>query len=134
MKQCRKNTGKRLSARSGFSLIEIMLVMSIMGVLAAVVVINLRGKGQESRIIATRTSIKNIGTAIEMYELSTGQLPDTLADLTRPLGDQPPLIRGDVLTDSWGTGFDYSRKGTVDFELRSAGPDRQMGTEDDITN
>ena len=133
----RKRTDKaprKTSSQAGFSLIEIMLVMSIMGVLAAVVVINLRGQGQESRIIATRTSINNISTAVEMYELATGRLPESLNDLTQPLGDQPPLIRGGIPTDSWGSKFAYSRKGTTDFEVRSAGPDRQMGTEDDITN
>ncbi len=134
MKQEDGTVDRRASARAGFSLVEIMLVVAIMGILASVVVVNLRGRSQEARINATRASIANIGAAIEMYEIQVGQLPDTLEDLTRPLGDQPPLIRGGVPTDSWGTPFSYARKGSMDYEIRSAGPDRQPGTEDDITN
>lgn len=134
MKEHRKESHNTVSARAGFSLVEIMLVVAIMGILATVVVVNVRGHSSTARINATRTSIASIGAAIEMYEIQTGQLPDSLADLTRPIGDQPPLIRGGIPTDSWGTPFNYSRQGAMDYEVRSAGPDRQMNTANDITN
>ncbi len=132
------NTEKRAKretrGRSGFSLIEIMLVVVIMGILATVVVVNIGGQSQQARINATRTSIDGIGKAVEMYEMQTGELPSSLSDLTRSIGNNPPLIRGGVPSDSWGTPFSYSRKGDFEYEIRSAGPDRQPGTDADITN
>ena len=128
----KKNESKR--RRGGFTLIEVMLVVVILGILATVVVVQFRGHGVKARISATRTSIKNICTAIDMYELAAGRLPGSLKDLTMPLGDDPPLIRGGAPTDAWGVEFGYSAKGDLSYEVRSAGPDAQMNTGDDITN
>jgi general secretion pathway protein G len=128
-----KENDRRHSARAGFSLVEIMLVVVIMGILASVVVVNIRGRSEEARISATRASIANLGTAIEMYEMQASQLPDSLAALTQPLGEQPPLLRS-VPTDAWGLEFQYERKGRMDYKISSAGPDKQHGGDDDITN
>ncbi len=134
MKHREKDKSWSVAARAGFSLIEIMLVVIIMGILATVVVVNISGQSQTARINATRTSIAGISKAVEMYEMQAGQLPSSLSDLTTGLGDNPPLIRGGIPTDSWGVPFSYTRKGNFEYEVRSAGPDRQMGTDDDITN
>ncbi len=130
---CRDRTGTDRH-RAGFTLVEIMLVVIILGVLAAVVVVNFRGQGTTARINATRTSIQNIGTAVNLFETETGKLPASLRELTVPTAHRPGLLREDNLRDSWGIEFQYKLKGEFDFEVRSAGPDNQMGTEDDITN
>ena len=117
----------------GFTLVEMLLVMTIIGVLATVVVVNFSGMGKDSRIKTTRLSIANIGTAIQTFEMNTGNYPKSLDELTAPLGDNEPLLTAGQLNDSWGTPFQVKFTGKK-YEIRSAGKDGQIGTDDDITN
>lgn len=134
IKERRRERDERDRGRAGFTLIEIMLVVIILGILATVVVVNFRGQGTTARINATRTSIQNICTAINLYETETGKLPTSLRDLTVATPHRPGLLREDNLRDSWGAEFQYKLKGEFEFEVRSAGPDNQIGSEDDLTN
>lgn len=130
-----KNTEKIIStARQGFTLVELLLVIAILGTLAAVVMTNFTGQGEQSKITATRTSISNIGTAIQAYEVTAGRFPDSLDDMTIATEQRAALLKKEALIDSWGTPFQYTKKGRFEYEVRSAGPDGQIGSEDDITN
>lgn len=130
-----KNTEKSIStARQGFTLVELLLVIAILGTLAAVVMTNFTGQGEQSKITATRTSISNIGTAIQAYEVTAGRFPDSLDDMTVATEQRAALLKKEALIDSWGTPFQYTKKGRFEYEVRSAGPDGQIGSEDDITN
>lgn len=133
-----RNTQKTLrdAARKsvGFTLVELLLVVAILATLAAVVVTNFSGFGGESKVAATRTSIGSIGTAIQAYEIRNGKFPDSLDDLTVATDSHPALLKKDSLNDSWGTPFQYKKTSKFEFEVRSAGEDGQMNTEDDITN
>ncbi len=120
--------------RAGFTLVELLLVVTILGILAAVVVVNFAGQGEESRRNATRASIAAISTAIQAYEVRMGRYPDGLDDLAVATENMPALLDKNRLNDSWGTPFQYKKTGKYEFEIRSAGPDAQMGTEDDLTN
>jgi len=124
----------RHASRAGFSLIELLLVVAIMGILAGVVAVGIGGNPEKARIQATRTSIAAIQTAVRMYEISTSGLPDSLEQLTVSDGETEAPLRKDQLNDSWGTPFQYKKIGKFDFEIRSAGPDKNMNTEDDLTN
>ncbi len=129
------NTERKLvAARSGFTLIELLLVIAILGTLAAVVMTNFTGQGEQSKVTATRTSIANIGTAIQAFEVTAGHFPDNLDELTVATETRAALLKKDSLADSWGTPFQYKKTSKFEFEIRSAGPDAQMNTEDDITN
>ena len=123
--------GVRYASRSAFTLVELLLVVAILGVLATIVIYNTAGMGENARIQATRSSISAIRTAVNVYEITTTAFPDSLDQLT--VGDPPPL-RKDQLNDAWGTPFQYKKLTRTTFEIRSAGPDRQMGTDDDITD
>jgi general secretion pathway protein G len=125
---------KRRRARAGFTLVELLLVVTILGILAAVVVVNFAGQGEETRRNTTRASIAAIGTAIQAYEVRMGRYPETLDELTVSTESMAALLDKARLTDSWATPFQYKKTGRFDFEIRSAGPDAQMNTEDDITN
>ncbi len=128
--------GHDRDAKQGFTLIELLLVVAILGILAAIVVAKFSGRSVDAMIKATRTSIANVGTAIDMYEVDTGRLPSSLNNLTSPSGEpnwNGPYLKGGAPADSWGTPLIYSSQNAKSYELRSAGPDTQAGNEDDIT-
>ncbi len=122
------------AARAGFTLVELLLVVAILATLATVVAVKFGGLGEQSRIAATRTSINSIKTAVETYEIRMGKYPGSLDDLTVGSDSAPALLEKGSINDSWGNPFEFKKTGTYDFKIVSAGPDGQMGTEDDITN
>ena len=124
----------RRSRHSGFTLVELLLVVTILGILAAVVIPSVIGHDEEARIQATRTSIGAIEQSVQVFAMRhNGKLPDTLEELTASTDDRPGLIKEGALNDSWGEAFGYTKQGKK-FTISSAGPDTEMGTEDDITN
>jgi general secretion pathway protein G len=128
-----KNTERLLAgARGGFTLVELLLVIVILGMLAAVAVVNLQGVSGEAGVGATRASISAIKTAAQAYEIRTGKFPDSIDALTQPIGDRPaPLEKKPK--DAWGNDFQL-RKTDKGVEIRSAGPDGSFNTQDDITD
>lgn len=118
--------------RDGFTLIELLLVIAIIGILAGIVVPNIAGKPEEAKTAAARSSIGGIITAVNAYEVAAAKFPDSLDDLTVETDTRAALLKKDKLIDAWGTPYQYSKKSRFTFEVRSAGPDGQMNTEDDI--
>lgn len=120
------------AARAGFTLIELLLVIAILGILAGIVVPNIAGRPEEAKIAATRASVGGIIQAVNQYEISAAKFPDSLDDLTVETETRAALLQKSKLIDPWGTPYQYTKKSRFSFEVRSAGPDAQMGTEDDI--
>lgn len=102
----------------------------------AIIVVNFvtEGESHEMRRNTTRASLAAIGTAIQAYDVRLNQLPATLDDLTVTTEALTALLDKNRLTDSWGNPYRYKRTGKFEYELRSAGPDGQYDTIDDITN
>ncbi|MBR4612489.1 MAG: type II secretion system protein GspG [Kiritimatiellae bacterium] len=120
------------AAHEGFTLIELLLVIAILGILATIVVPNIAGKPEEAKIAAARSSIGGIITAVQAYEVSAGKMPDSLDDLTVETENRAALLSKSKLLDPWGTEYKFTKKTKFTFEVRSAGPDGNMNSEDDI--
>jgi len=133
-----KQVERRRHSAAGFTLIEVLLVVAILGILAAVVVGNFGNRADTARVNATRASIHAIGLQIRVYQMDTGRYPSSLDNLLTSSGEpnwNGPYLEGgkDSIVDSWGTPFSYKAEGGS-FKITSAGKDLQVGTEDDITS
>lgn len=139
-----------MSAKRGFTLIEMLVVIVIIGVLAAVVAPRLFGKTDEARVAAAKVQIENFSTALEMYAESAGGFPTTAQGLealvAKPSSPPVPrnwsktLNRDEIPKDPWGNPYQYLAPGKHNpdaFDLFSYGKDGKTGgtgLDADITN
>ncbi len=135
-------------SRRAFTLIELLLVMVILAVLAALVIPRFAGRSEEAREKAALTQISSLfGTALDMYEADNGHYPTTSQGLDalrvkpsgapEPKGWKGPYLKSEVPNDPWGNPYVYRCPGTqnVDgYDLLSLGADGREGTEDDVKN
>jgi general secretion pathway protein G len=132
----------RSHARRAFTLIELLLVLVILAVLAAVVVPKLAGRVEDAKRGGTIAEISNIKSVLNTFEIDNGRYPSSeegLMALLQCPADLTSTWKGPYLdkfpTDKWGHDYIYRYPGTDDptsFELISMGRDGQLGTDDDI--
>lgn len=119
-------------AKQGFTLIEILVVVAIIGMLGAVAVPAYMNYLADARISTAREQIKNIEQACNMYNAKFGKYPESLEKLQEGDDDNPPILDGEIV-DPWGQEIKYEKKGKTIY-LTSSGPNETFGDEDDITN
>jgi general secretion pathway protein G len=129
------------SSQNGFTLIEIMVVVVIIGLLAAFIVPQVMGRVDEARITKVKGDVQMLETALSMYRLDTARYPTSqqglLALVTKP---EDPAVRNwksggylsRVSKDPWGNEYRYAYPGQKgrEYDLYSLGPDGQEGTDE----
>ena len=128
MKTEQKRIGKGIQVFIAITLVTVLLIIAY--VLVRVFYPTTPGCGTTS----SRGQLATIEQAVQIYAIThSGKFPESLNDLITGTEDKPPLLKKEILLDIWGEPIGYERDGRK-LIIRSSGPDRIMGTEDDITN
>jgi len=133
--------------RPAFTLIELLLVITIISILAAVVVPRFFGRSRQARIVAARQTITGtFGIAMDLFEQDTGRYPAGEEGLMVLIQNPqlsnwhgPYLKSTSVPPDPWGNPYKYNYPSQLTsssqlYDIISAGPDGVYGNSDDITN
>jgi general secretion pathway protein G len=134
----------RSNARTAFTLVEMLLVLVILGTLAAIVVPKLAGRSEQAKFTAAQTQISAFETALDAFEVDNGYYPngkDGLLDLIEEPKDaknwRGPYLRQGIPLDPWQNEYIYEYPGRNNengYDLMSVGPDGRVGGGDDTIN
>ena len=126
----------------GFTLIEIMVVMVILGILAGLIIPRVMGRPEEARRLKARMDIESLETSLKLYKLDNGSYPTTeqglqalieapsVGQLPRAWRDGGYLDKGRVPRDPWENEYVYLSPGlNGEFDLTSYGDDGEPGGE-----
>jgi general secretion pathway protein G len=130
--------------QKGFTLVELLLVLVILGTLAAIVIPKFAGRTEQAKITAAKTQISTFSTALDAFEVDNGYYPkgnDGLSVLVVAPRDaknwRGPYLKSDIPNDPWGNSYIYEcpgRRNADGYDIVSLGFDGQRDTQDDITN
>ena len=142
--EIKKNVGQKNKSKRGFTLTELMLVVVIIGILAALVIPKIAGNSDRARRTAAVADINGgIKSALGQYEVDNGNYPKSLQDLVVAPGNAknwhgPYFDSAKLPVDPWGNPYIYyypaGKHNPTGYDLLSAGPDGKEGTDDDLGN
>jgi len=130
-----RNMNRRRKSQAGITLIEMLVVVTIIALFIGLVGVNILGQGDKARVVAVKTEISNLTNALTLYKLDTGTFPQNLLALREKPDNVPnwagPYLAKDVPNDAWGRPFLYKYPGDHGQEpdLMSLGADGQPGGE-----
>jgi general secretion pathway protein G len=129
--------------RYGFTMVELMAMLIIIGLLATLVVTKVTSKIDQARVTTTKANLKILHSAVNQFKMDTGRFPTEDVGLME-LIEQPTdvtvwepggyLETTELPLDGWGNEFKYEPypESGKQFAIRSFGPDKEEGTEDDL--
>src|SRR5437879_1580198 len=126
----RTKTPNRTIHQRAFTLVELLLVLVILGILAAIVIPKFAGRTEQAKEKAAVTQISNFRTALDAFEVDNGYYPKALTDLIAQPRDAQnwhgPYLQSDVIPkDPWGNDYTYKCPGShnpTSYDLSSSGP------------
>lgn len=129
-----------LIRQAGMSMIEIMIVISLIGILMTFIIRNVMQSADNAKADAAQIGMNMLVQDLQRFKLDTNRYPTTEqglnALLTNPGGDvknwRGPYTEENKLNDPWGVPFQYESDGRT-VKMTSSGADQTMGTEDDIS-
>lgn len=116
----------------GFSLMELMVVIAILGILSTIVVRNVIPMIAKGKVNAAKASARSLHEAVNSFLMNNNKLPDSLEVLTQPdpnYFDEDYIDNEEGLTDPWGTPYELKPEGSRKFYIISYGADAQPGGE-----
>nr|WP_201443343.1 type II secretion system major pseudopilin GspG [Marinobacter nitratireducens] len=133
------------NASQGFTLIEIMVVMVILGLLVAIVAPNIMGRSDQAKVTVAETQLSNIANALDLYRLDNSHYPSTQQGLealvSKPSGSPEPRnwnpdgYLKSVPEDPWGAQYQYVSPGVEGpYDLYSYGSDGVEGGDGDAAD
>lgn len=131
-------TPSRVVTQRGFTLIELMVVLAIIGMLAAMIVPNVLGRADDARITVARTDVSNLTQALKLYKLDNQRYPSTEQGLkaliqkptTTPIPNNWRPYLEKLPKDPWDQPYQYINPGIrSDVDVLSLGADGQVGGE-----
>jgi general secretion pathway protein G len=130
-----------LNRRDAFTLVEMLLVLVILAVLAAIVIPKMSGRSQQAKVTAAGTQIKSFELALDSFEVDTGFYPNNLDALVNQPGNaqnwKGPYLKQGIPPDPWNGTYVYTYPGKNNangYDIQSFGPDGRAGGDDDVTN
>ena len=115
----------------GFSLIELLIVITIMGLLASIVAPEMFGQVEKSKVKTAQSQMSILSTSLDAYRLDVGEYPSNLNELVT--SQQPgwvgPYLKKELPLDPWNVPYQYKRTSSTQFELSSLGADKKPGGE-----
>lgn len=109
----------------GFTLIELMVVIVILGLLVGIVGPNVNQYLKDGRVSTTKAQIANLKQAVETYRMKSGKLPESLDEAAKYMADEK------IPKDAWGNDFKFEKKSKSKFDIVSYGADGQSGDGED---
>ncbi len=116
---------KKINKRSGFTMIEILLVVVIIGILAGIAIPRMGGKTEKAKIAQAKANITALGMAVQEYEMINGNYPPNLDALLDESKGGPFMEKKKVPTDPWEKPFIYTAPGahnTHSFDISCTTP------------
>jgi general secretion pathway protein G len=124
--------GSARSAQRGFTLIEIILVLVLIGGIVAFAATRILGGGDRAKVNLARAQVQTLSEKVQQFEMDTGTLPNSLGELvsSSASGWLGPYAKEAELKDPWGTTFEYRMPGEGrPYDIVSLGSDRAAGGE-----
>jgi general secretion pathway protein G len=125
---------RRQSSRAGFTLVELIVVIAIIGVLATVLIVRYSGQTDQAKVAAAKSQIAQIEGAVIAFQAHVGRLPNSLRELVEKPADaknwqEDGYLKGkSAPKDPWGNDYIYKVSGRH-FEIICLGADGKEGGE-----